>query len=80
MVKESKHCSDVMKKHFNKELVLTKNENSTKSLICDNHFVDGDAKVRDHCHIAGKYRSPAQRDCKVKVKFNTTFLSISQPK
>ena len=55
MVKESKHCSDVMKKHFNKELIMTKNENSTKCLICDNHFVDGDAKVRDHCHIAGKY-------------------------
>ena len=70
MVKESKHCSDVMKKHFNKELVMTKNVNSTKCLICDNHFVDGDAKVRDHCHIAGKYKSPAQRDCNIKVKFN----------
>ena len=24
MVKESKYCSDLMKKHFNKELVITK--------------------------------------------------------
>ena len=27
MVEESKYCSDVMKKHFNKELVMTKEDN-----------------------------------------------------
>ena len=27
MIKESKYCSEVMKKHFNKELVLTKEDN-----------------------------------------------------
>ena len=27
MVKGSKYCSDVMKKHFNKELVVTKEDN-----------------------------------------------------
>ena len=26
MIQESKYCSDVMKKHFNKELVMTKQE------------------------------------------------------
>ena len=40
MIEESKYCSDVMKKHFNKELVITKadNENfknSTKCWVCD---------------------------------------------
>ena len=35
MIKENKYCRDVMKKHFNKELVMTKKEdedleNSTK--------------------------------------------------
>ena len=47
MIKESKYCSDVMKKHFNKELAMTKKddqdfENSTKCLICDNDYVNGD--------------------------------------
>ena len=47
MVEESQHCSDVMKKHFNKELVMTKKdnndfENSMKCWICDNAYVDGD--------------------------------------
>ena len=31
-------------------------ENSTKSSICDNDYVNGDVKVRDHCHVTGKYR------------------------
>ena len=36
MIEESKYCSDVMKKHFSNELVLTKeeNENFKKSTIC----------------------------------------------
>ena len=54
MIKESKDCSDVMKKHFNKELVMTKEDNEdfknlTKCWICDNDFIDTD--VKDHCHI-----------------------------
>ena len=50
-----------MKKHFKKELLMTKKdhedfENSAKCWICDNVDFDGDVKVRDHCHIARKYR------------------------
>ena len=26
-----------------------------KCWICDNDYVDDDDKVRDHCHITGKY-------------------------
>ena len=61
---ESKYCSEVMKKHFNKELVMTKEdnedfENSSKCWICNNDYVDNDVKVRDYCHITGKYRGSA---------------------
>ena len=36
MIEESKYCSDVIKKHFNKELVMTKEdiENMKKSTKC----------------------------------------------
>ena len=36
VIEESKYCTDVMKKHFTKELVMTKEdfENSTKCWIC----------------------------------------------
>ena len=50
MTEESKYYSDVMKKLFNKELVMNKEdnedfENSTKCWICDNDYIDGDVKV-----------------------------------
>ena len=50
-----------MKKHFNKELVMTKRgvadfENSTKCWICDVHVDGNDRKVRDHYHITKKHR------------------------
>ena len=56
-----------MKNHFNKELVMAKEdnedfENSTKFQVYDNVYVDGDVEVRDHCHITGKYRGSARRD------------------
>ena len=40
-------------------------ENATKCWICDNVCDDGDAKVRDHCHITGKYRGSAH--CKIVI-------------
>ena len=49
MIEESKYCGDVMKKHFNKELVMTKQHikdfNFTKCWICGNDYVDNDVKV-----------------------------------
>ena len=46
-------------KYFNKELMVTKENNkdfksSTKCWICDNDYVATDVKVRDHCQITGK--------------------------
>ena len=75
MVEKSKYCNDKMKNNCNKELVLTKEGNedfksTTKCWICDNDYIDNDVKVRDHCHIAGKYRGSAQRYCNINVKLN----------
>ena len=71
MIEESKPCIDIMKK----ELAMTKNDdedfkNSTKCWICDYAYLDGDVKLRDHCHITGKYRDSANRDCNINVKLN----------
>ena len=53
MIQESKYCNDVIKKPFNQELVMTRDDNkdfknSTKCWICDNDNVDNDVKVRDY--------------------------------
>ena len=78
MTDESEYCNEVMKKHFNKELVMTKEEteylkNSTKCWICDNDYIDTDIKVRNHRYITGKYRGSAHRDCKINIKFLSYF-------
>ena len=75
LIQENKYCSDVMKKHFNKVLVMTKEDNENfkncnKCWICDNNYIYNDAKVRNHCHITGKYRGYAHRDCNINLKLN----------
>ena len=67
MIKESKYYSDMMKKRFNNELVMTKEDNeglknSAKYWICDNDYIDIEVKVRDNCHITEKYRGSSHRD------------------
>ena len=64
-----------MKKHFNKDLAMTKEvneyfKNSTKCWICDNDYIDNDVKVRYHCHITGKYTGSAPRNCNINLKLN----------
>ena len=41
---------------------------STKCWICDHGYVYGVVKLRDHCHITGKYRGSSHRDCNIKIK------------
>ena len=60
------------KQHFNRELVMNKeadegSENSTSCWIYDNTYVDGDVKVRDHCHVTEKYRGSIHRDCNLNI-------------
>ena len=67
MVEESKYCSGMMKKHFNKEVVVTREDygnfdSSTKCWICDNTFAEGNVKVRGHCQVTGKYSGAAHID------------------
>ena len=70
----------MMKKHFNKELVMNKQYheyfwNSTKYWISDNDYVDNDVKIRDHCHNTGKYRGSSYRDYNINLKLDYKFLS-----
>ena len=81
MIEESKYFSEVIKKHVNKELGLTKEgnkeiKNSTKCWICDTDCADDDVKVRDRCHITRKYKSSAHRNCNINVKLNRKISVI----
>ena len=64
-----------MEKHFNKNLVMTVEEKkifqlSNKGWICDKLFDIVDEKVRDHCHISGKFRGAAHFGCNANLKIS----------
>ena len=45
---------EVMKKHFNKNLIMSEEEqfqSSNTCWICENPIDNDDEKVRDHCHL-----------------------------
>ena len=72
--KEYNYCRNVMKKHFNKNLVMTAEENEEfeRSNICCIYgkLIDFNDKVRDHCHISGKYRESAHWSCNINLKIS----------
>ena len=45
-------------------------ENLTQFQVYNNDYINNDVKVRDFCHITGKYRGSAYRDCNINIKFN----------
>ena len=60
-ISEHSYCRSVMKKHFNKNLVITVDEEeeferNNSCWICGKLIDIDDNKVSDHCHITGKYR------------------------
>ena len=81
MLKEVKYCKAVIKKHFNKPLVMTEvDEQHFKTMdgchICGEKYTDKDVRVRDHCHITGKFRGSAHQECNLKLRIKPENLKI----
>ena len=73
MLEEVEYCKTVIKKHFNKPLVMTEvDEQHFKTMdgchICGEKYTDKDMHVRDHCHITGKFRGSAHQECNLKLR------------
>ena len=49
---------------------MTEKNVGSKCWICDNDYIDNNVKIKDNCHITGKYRDNAHKDCKINVKLN----------
>ena len=70
-----------MKKHFNKNLIMNEEEEylfqqSNNCWICKKLIDNDDEKVRDHCHITGKFRGAAHRICNVNFQLTKKILVI----
>ena len=81
MLEEVEYCKAVIKKHFNKPLVMTEvDEQHFKTMdgchICGEKYTDKDVRVRDHCHITGKFRGSAHQECNLKLRIKPENLKI----
>ena len=84
MLKEVKYCKNIMKKHFNKPLRMTKEDEdefkkATKCHICDKEYeeyTEKDIRIRDHCHITGIFRGSAHMDCNLQLRINPKQIKI----
>ena len=78
MLKEKEYCEEMKKKHFNKDMIMTKDDiinfkNATCCHICGIKYNPEDDQklygpVRDHCHVTGKYRGSAHNNCNLRYK------------
>ena len=73
MLEEYEYCSNIMKEYFNKNLIMPAEEegifqSSNKCWICNKLFDLVDEKVRDHCHLSGKFRGAAHFSCNANLK------------
>ena len=73
ILKKYKYCKKVMKRHLNKNLIMSEKEeeqfqSSNSCWICEKLIDDDDEKVRDHCHITGKFRGAAHWSCNINLQ------------
>ena len=81
MLEEVGYCKAVIKKHFNKPLVMTEvDEQHFKTMdgchICGEKYTDKDVCVRDHCHITRKFRGSAHQECNLKLRIKPEDIKI----
>ena len=81
ILEEVEYCKAVIKKRFNKPLVMTEvDEQHFKTMdgchICGEKYTDKDVRVRDHCHITGKFRGSAHQECNLKLRIKPENLKI----
>ena len=81
MLDEVKYCKRIIKKEFNKPLNMTKEneeefQKADECHICNKKYTADDIRVRDHCHITGKFRGSAHQECNLQLRLNPDKIKI----
>ena len=81
MLSEVEYCQKMINIEFQKPLKMTEEEEelfkgSDRCYICGHKYVDNEIRVRDHCHITGKYRRSAHQECNLKLKLDASKLKV----
>ena len=71
ILEEYEYYKEVIRKHFNKNLIMTVKEeerfqSSNICWLCEKLIED--EKVRDHCHITGKFRGAVHWSCNINLQ------------
>ena len=72
ILEEYKYCKKIIEEYFNKNLIMTEEEEnlfqkSNNCWICKKIINNDEEKVRDHCHVTGKFRGAAHQNCNVNI-------------
>ena len=81
MLDEVKYCKRIIKKEFNKPLNMIKEneeefQKADECHICNKKYTADDIRVRDHCHITGKFRGSAHQECNLQLRLNPDKIKI----
>ena len=81
MLDKVEYCKGIVKKRFNKPLKMTDNDELCfklidKSHICNKKYTDKDVRVRDHCHITGKFRGSAHKERNLNLRIKPEDIKI----
>ena len=70
-----------MNKHFNKNVIMSEEEEhllqQSNSCWIRKKVIDNDEqKVRDHCHVTGKFRGAAHGNCNINLQLTKNVSVI----
>ena len=73
ILKECAYCKKLIKKQLNKNLITSDKEEhlfqqSNSCWICEKVIDNDEEKVRDHCHVTGKFRGAAHWSCNINLQ------------
>ena len=54
----------------------SKFKNSDRCHFCNKEFIENEKKVRDHCHVTGKFRGAAHNLCNITARTNQTIKVV----
>ena len=81
ILEEVEYRKSIVKKRFNKPLKMTENDELCFKLmdgchICGKRYTDKDMRVRNHCHITGKFRGSAHQECNLRLRIKPEDIKI----
>ena len=81
LLSEVEYCQKMIATASQKPLQMTDEEEelfktAEERHICERKYKKTDIRVRDHCHITGKYRGSAHQDCNLILRLDPSKFKV----